>query len=173
MRKDRYFIGALAILALLVGSANVSKSQEKIFIHLTDNFKKNDGPVCVAFNAAMQALRDGAQVEIFFDQEAAYALKQWAPGKTDLGLYPLPDRIKTLLSQSFGIPRDSLPANYQEYLKQLHDKGAIVTVNGFWNALTQIEETIKGREHILTYVEPLTLDEFMRHRKQATTYWRF
>ena len=175
------------VLLALVGHSYAPSSQEvsessqekafsgnkKVFIHLTDNFKENDGPVCVAFNAAWQALRDGSQVEIFFDQEAAFGVKQWEPGKTDLGLYPLPDRIKPLLTASFGMKKEALPANYQEYLTMLHEKGARVTVNGFWNALTSIEETIKGRKNILSYAEPLTLKEFLSHREEAEVYLKF
>ncbi len=144
-----------------------------VFIHLTANFKENDGPVCVAFNAAWQALRDGDTVEIFFDQDAAYGVKQWEPGKTDLGLYPLPQRIRELLSATFDTPEADLPANYQEYLRFLHDEGVHVTVNGFWNALTNVEKTVQGREHILPFVEPLTLAEVLAHRRQASVYLRF
>jgi predicted peroxiredoxin len=144
-----------------------------VLIHLTANFKENDGPVCVAFNAAWQALRDGAKVTIFFDQDAAYGIKQWEPGKTDLGLYPLPDRIKDLLAESFGVERDSLPADYQKFLSMLHEQGARVVVNGFWNALTEIEKAIKGRENILPYAEPLTLSEILAAREQADVYLKF
>lgn len=146
---------------------------ERVLIHLVDNFKENDGPVCVAFNAAWQALQEGDEVEIFFDQEATYGIKQWEPGKTDLGLYPLPDRIKGLMAEAFGLEEDSLPNNYQVYLQLLHDKGVRITANGFWNALTQVEEHIKDRKNILPFVEPLTLQEFLEHRQAATIYLRF
>ena len=137
------------------------------------NFKENDAPVCVAFNAARQALCDGHTVVIFFDQEATYGIKQWEPGKTDLGLYLLPERINGLLLESFGGERSELPANYQEYLQQLHEAGARITANGFWNALTEVEDTIKGRENILPFVEPLTLAEMLKLRQAATIYLKF
>jgi hypothetical protein len=146
---------------------------ESIFIHLTANFKEDDGPVCVAFNAAWQALRDGDTVELFFDQEATYGIKQWEPSKTDLGLYPLPDKIKDLMAESFGVKRGLLPETYQEYLRFLHEQGVRVTANGFWNALTEVEKTITGRENILLFVEPLTLAEVLEHRRAATVYLKF
>lgn len=166
-------IGLLSLTNCTAQEAAKPTSPTTVFIHLTDNFKENDGPVCVAFNAAWQALSEGNQVEIFFDQEATYGIKQWEPGRTDLGLYPLPERINDLLVESLGMERSALPANYQEYLKQLHDRGARITANGFWNALTQVEETVKGRENILPFVEPLTLKEALAHREVAKVYLKF
>lgn len=159
--------------ALLLSVGGASLAAESVFIHLTANFKEDDGPVCVAFNAARQALRDGDRVEIFFDQEATYGIKQWAPGKTDLGLYPLPERIKDLLVETFGGDRGALPADYQAYLQQLQEDGVRITANGFWNALTEVEKTIKGKENILGFVEPITLAEMMQHRRAATVYLKF
>jgi len=144
-----------------------------VFIHLTDNFKKNDGPVCVAFNVAWAARQQGYAVELFFDQDAAYGIKQWEPGKTDLSIYDLPDDLKDLLVKSFGVDRESLPKNYQDYLKLLHDQGVSITVNGFWNALTKVEKNIKGTKNILAYVTPLTLQEMIEHRAGSDVYLKF
>jgi len=163
------FLIALALAAV----AGPARAGETVLIHLTDDFKKNDGPVCVAFNVAWQALEDGDTVEIFFDQDAAYGLKQWEPGKTDLGLYPLPDRIKELLAETFGVGVDTLPENYQVYLERLHERGVRITVNGFWNALTQVEKTVTGKENILPIVEPITLKQFLADRAAADVYLRF
>jgi hypothetical protein len=164
----RFLVGAL-----LLAMASPAVAAENVFIHLTANFKENDGPVCVAFNTAWQALHDGDSVTLFFDQDAAYGLKQWEPDRTDLSLYPLPERIKDLLSESFGVARETLPQDYQQYLKFLSQQGAHLVVNGFWNALTEVEATIRGREHILGYVEPVTLGEMLTLRKAATLYMRF
>ena len=166
------FLQGLFVVSI-VFSATGAWAAERVLIHLVDNFKENDGPVCVAFNAAWQALQEGDEVEIFFDQEATYGIKQWERGKTDLGLYPLPDRIKGLMAEAFGMEEDSLPNNYQVYLQFLHEKGARISANGFWNALTQVEEHIKDRKNILPFVEPLTLQEFLEHRQAATIYLRF
>ena len=144
-----------------------------VFIHLTANFKENDGPVCVAFNAAWAAREKGYHVELFFDQGAAYGLKQWAPGKTDLGIYDLPEDLKNLLVESFGVKKDQLPKNYQDYLAFLNDKGVRVTTNGLWNALTKVEKTVKGTENILPYVQPLTIQEVIDHRAAADVYLKF
>ncbi len=163
----------MAVAILILVQIAVPVAAETVFLHLTANFKEDDGPVCVAFNAARQALLDGHTVVIFFDQEATYGIKQWGPDKTDLGLYPLPERIKDLLIESFGGERSALPANYQEYLGQLHKEGARVTANGFWNALTEVEDTIKGRENILPFIEPLTLAEMLELRQGATVYLKF
>ena len=172
MTKNTWWMAAL-VVSLMLASARPSLAADSVFIHLTANFKEDDGPVCVAFNAAWRALQDGDTVELFFDQEATYGLKQWEPGKTDLGLYALPERIKDLMAGSFGVELETLPNNYQEYLQFLHEQGAKVTANGFWNALTEVEETIEGHENILPFVEPLRLSEMLQHRKAATVYLRF
>lgn len=164
----------LLLTALMLG-AGVPRAPaaESVFMHLTANFKEDDGPVCVALNAAWQALRNGDTVEVYFDEEATYGIKQWEPGKTDLGRYPLPEKIKGLMEESFGVERSSQPENYQEYLRFLHEQGARITANGFWNALTEVEKTVKGRENILPFVEPLTLTEMLEHRRSATIYLKF
>ncbi len=144
-----------------------------VFIHLTANFKDDDGPVCVAFNVAWAAREKGYNVELFFDQGAAYGLKQWGPGKTDLGIYDLPDDLKGLLVESFGVKRDQLPKTYQDYLAFLNDMGVHVTANGLWNALTKVEKTVKGTENILPYVQPLTIQEVIDHRAAADVYLKF
>ena len=172
MKRHVRIVVFVAALVLML-SNGAAQAAESVFIHLTDNFKENDGPVCVAFDVAWQALSEGDEVEIFFDQEATYGIKQWEPGKTDLGLYPLPERIKGLLVASLGMDEATLPANYQEFLLNLHERGAKVTANGFWNALTQVEETVKGRKRILPFVEPLTLAEVLAHRRQADIYLKF
>jgi len=157
-----------------VAAAPLADGESKtVFIHLTANFKEDDGPVCVAFNAAWAALEKGHKVELFFDQGAAYGLKQWEPGKTDLGIYDLPDDLKALLVESFGVERDQLPKTYQDYLAFLNDKGATVTVNGLWNALTKVEKTVKGTENLLPYVQPLTIQEVIDHRAAAEVYLKF
>ncbi len=168
--RCRSFFLSVAFVALSV--ARVAAA-ERVFIHLTDNFKENDGPVCVAFNVAWGALREGHDVEIFFDQDATYGIKQWEAGKTDLGLYPLPEDLKDLLVGAFGVDRETIPSDYQEFLGFLSQQGASVTANGFWNALTKVENTIKGKENLLPFVEPLTLEELVDHRRTATVYLRF
>ena len=172
-RSMRRPLLALALLLTLFAMAPAAAAEESVFLHLTADFKEDDGPVCVAFNAAWQALLDGNQVILFFDQAAAYGVKEWEPGRTDLSLYPLPERIKDLLVTTFAVERESIPENYQDYLKFLSELGASITVNGFWNALTEIESTVKGTEHILEYVEPLTLAEMLERRRSATIYMKF
>ena len=81
--------------------------------------------------------------------------------------------INTLSDEVFGVEVTSLPSDYQSYLKFLHEQGVRITANGFWNALTQVEEQIKDRKNILPFVEPLTLAEFLEHRQAATVYLRF
>ena len=57
-----FVLGLLVLLTLPSTSVSSDSKAAKVVIHLTANFKENDGPVCVAFNAAWHAIRDGSDV---------------------------------------------------------------------------------------------------------------
>jgi hypothetical protein len=59
---------------------------------------------------------------------------------------------------------------YQDFLNVYHQLGVKITVNGTWNALTQIEKTVKGKEHIIPIAEPLNLKEMTAHIAAAEVY---
>ncbi len=164
------------VLGGLVSGWHDSEAQKKkrVLIYLRDNIKENDGPACVAFDAAWAALAQGYSVELMFDQGAAYNLKIFeGDGKTDFQRYDLPQRLKELLAEQFGGSPDQMPKTYQDFLDLLQRKGLLVTVNGTWNALTEIEKTVKGRAHIVKYVQPLDLREMVEHAAAADVVWTF
>lgn len=151
-----------------------AQGKKRILIYLRDNIKENDGPACVAFDAAWGALAKGYEVEMMFDQGAAYNLKIFeGDGKTDFQRYDLPDKLKQLLAEQFGGTPAEMPKTYQDFLDLLNQKGMTVTVNGTWNALTGVEKTVKGKEHIVSYVQPLDLREMVEHAAAADVVWTF
>jgi hypothetical protein len=120
----------------------------------------------------MEALEQGAQVELMFDAGAAWAQKVHK-GQTDWGRYDLPDKLKELMAQQTRDDADAMPKTYQDLLKLFHERGAVLTINGTWNALTDVEKTIRGKENLPVYVQPLSLLEMLEHRAAADNYWSF
>jgi hypothetical protein len=59
---------------------------------------------------------------------------------------------------------------YQDFLTLYHQMGAKITVNGTWNALTQVEKTVKGKQNIIAIAEPLSLQEMTAHIAAANIY---
>jgi hypothetical protein len=66
-----------------------------------------------------------------------------------------------------------MPKTYQDLLKTFHNKGVVLTINGTWNVLSDVEKTVKGQENIPNYVQPLTLKEMVEHRSLADQYWSY
>ncbi|MFC1850876.1 hypothetical protein ACFL27_11840 [candidate division CSSED10-310 bacterium] len=116
--------------------------------------------------------KEGAQVELVFGSAAVWSVIIHK-GKTDWGSYDLPPKLKKLMAEQLGEDEKSFPKTYQDLLKMLHDNGASLTINGTWNALTDVEKTIKGKKNIPDYVQPLTLKEMLAHRAKADQYWSF
>ncbi|MGI0014391.1 MAG: hypothetical protein ACREBU_13255 [Nitrososphaera sp.] len=145
-------------------------SGKKMLIHMRANIKKDDGPPCVGFNMALAALKAGYQVEMLFDIEAAYNIKIFTDGKTDYERYTVPADLKALVKEQYpDFPIDKVKT-YQDFLNVYHQLGVKITVNGTWNALTQIEKTVKGKEHIISIAEPLDLKEMIAHIAAADVY---
>jgi len=168
------------MFAILFGIALASplpaqaKKTSRVLIHMRANIKKDDGPPCVGFNMALAALEAGYQVEMLFDVEASYNIKIFSgDGKTDFQRYTVPDKLKQLVMQQYpDFPIDRIKT-YQDFLTVYHEMGMKITMNGTWNALTQIESTIKGKEHIIPIAEPLTLEEMMAHIAAADIYMAY
>jgi len=174
--KTRQLLVSVSIIvalgmAFFPGLPLYGQTGKKVLIHMQSNIKKDDGPPCVAFNMALAALRAGYRVEILFDVEASYNIKVFAgDGKTDYQRYEVPNDLRQLIRDQYpDFPLKRI-RTYQDFLAVYHEMGATITMNGTWNALTQIERTIKGKENIIKIAEPLTLDEMMAHIAAADIY---
>jgi len=75
-------------------------------VHVVSNIKKDDGPPCVAFDVSYANLMAGNRVEMFFDADAAWNLKQAeADGKNDFDRYDVPADLKQLPSLNSRVMR--------------------------------------------------------------------
>ncbi|MDZ7362049.1 MAG: hypothetical protein ONB46_15190 [candidate division KSB1 bacterium] len=177
MSKNIVFRYVLAIIALLVIGMLLFSTPlftqtggKKLLIHMRTNIKKDDGPPCVGFNMALAGLKAGYQVEMLFDIEAAYNIKIFTDSKTDYERYTVPADLKALVKEQYpDFPMDKVKT-YQDFLSVYHQLGVKITVNGTWNALTQVEKTVKGKEHIIPIAEPLSLKEMAAHIATADVY---
>lgn len=155
-------------------SSTTAKSSQKILIHLVSNIKKEDGPPCVAFDVALTNLKLGKTVELLFDAEAAWNLKiDSSDGKNDLDRYAVPMDLKNLVNEQFHDSRILGLKNFGDFLEFLHKNGAEICVNGTWNALTGVEKSFNGKEHIPSFVEPIDLKELAEHINQSDVYYHY
>jgi hypothetical protein len=183
---------ALWALILLAGPEPTEAAGRKVFLHLKTGITQDDNQMCVAFNVALAALEAGDQVEMFFDAAAVFDLQNAetggatgttqpaskptsqpaGEGETPYNLrYELPEKLKKILAEQFGIPVGKLPADYYGYLKMLQDKGATLTFNGTMAHLVSLSDSVKGREKVAPIATPLSLKELVEHRGQADVYF--
>lgn len=142
------------------------------FIHMATSFDEDDNPACVAFNAALVALKRGQPVIMFFDAGAVTDLKLWNGSPTALR-YELPEKLKEMLSQRFDVSPADLPSTYQGYLHALHDAGATIAANGFMAELVSLTDDPSQPGQLEPIVEMWSLEDLLRHRDASSLYLRY
>ena len=142
MRAMHRIVLSLAAMGLL-WTSGVQAAGHQVFLHLKTGITQDDNQMCVAFNIAQASLAAGDQVEMFFDAAAVFDLQNGqaeeedsaagetaskptsqptAGGETPYNLsYELPDKLKQILAQQFGVAVEALPKDYYGYLKMLQD----------------------------------------------------
>lgn len=147
-------------------------SGKPLFIHMVTSFEEDDNPACVAFNAALAALKSGQTVIMFFDAGAVTDLKIWQGAPTALR-YELPDKLKQMLSRRHGVAPIDLPSTYQEYLYALRDAGAIIAANGFMAELVSLTDDPSKPGQLEPIIEMWSLEQLIEHREQSSLYLRY
>ncbi len=143
---------------------------QRVLVHLKTGFQQDDNQPCVAFNVALAALMQGAQVEMLFDAGAVVDLKIYQGKPTSLA-YELPEKLKTILQAQFPEPKkENFPRTYQELLHWLHGKGVQVTFNGSLAQLTSLSNGVHDVGQLEPIARPLSLVEMLRHRQRANLY---
>ena len=189
----------IALLLASVGlswPSAVQAAGHQVFLHLKTGITQDDNQMCVAFNIAQAALAAGDQVEMFFDAAAVFDLQNGqaeddsnaeeatskpatkptsqpvAGEEIPYNLrYELPDKLKQILSQQFGVAVEALPKDYYGYLKMLQDNGATLTFNGAMAHLVSLSDSVKGKERLADIATPLDLQEIVEHRARADVYF--
>lgn len=147
-------------------------SGSPVFIHMVTSFDDDDNPACVAFNAALAALKRGQPVIMFFDAGAVTDLKLWQGAPTALR-YELPDKLKQMLSRRYGVSSNDLPATYQGFLYALNDAGAIIAANGFMAELVSLTDDPTEPGQLEPIVVMWSLEDLLQHRESSSQYLRY
>ena len=160
--KKQYLAIVVVLIAGIVFWAGLTRTNLKghnVLVHVVTNIKKDDGPLCVAFDIAYADVMSGNHVELLFDSEAAWNLK-----KTDVDL-------KQLLSSQFNDIELLGMKDFGGFLELLSKRGAVISVNGTWNVLASVEKELKGNTKMPSFVNPLTLKEMVEHLNNAERYY--
>ncbi len=145
---------------------------QPVFIHMVTSLEKDDNPGCVAFNVALEALKQGRPVVMCFDAGAVTDLKVWKGGPTALR-YELPEKLLRMLARRYGVAADRLPKTYQQYLYALRDSGATVAANGFMAELVDLTDDPAKPGQLEPIVQMWSLQQIMVEREKAATYLRY
>lgn len=172
----KLFIAALllpAVVILILGWSNNTGESKKVLIHIVTDIKKDDGPPCVAVDAALTNIQLGNEVTVLFDANASWNLKKADDNKNDYDRYEVPADLKKLVNEQLKVKELAALKNFGEFLEMLHKKGAKIAVNGTWNVLTSVEKEIKGKTKMPDYVDPLTLKEMAQEINRSGIYYRY
>lgn len=147
-------------------------SGQPVFIHMVTSFDEDDNPACVAFNAALAALKRGRPVIMFFDAGAVTDLKVWQGSPTALR-YELPEKLKEMLSRRYDVSPADLPTTYQHFLYALHDAGATIAANGFMAELVSLTDDPTKPGQLEPIVAMWSLEDLLQHRERSSDYLRY
>ena len=147
-------------LILLAVPAFAGSGDGKTFlIHAKTSLKLDDAQICAVPNVAWTALQEGYRVAILFDASGVTALKKGGllgGDKTPLDKAALPERERQSLTQQLGVPLESVPHDYGEYVRLLGKKGIELYVNRTMMLLYKI-----GEDEIEPAVTPIGLEKMV------------
>jgi len=130
-----------------------SGTGKTFLIHIKTSLKLDDAQICAVPNVAWTAMSEGYKVTILFDASGVTALKKggmFGGEKTPLDKAALPERERTALTKQLGVPLESVPHNYGEYIRLLKQKGVELYANRTMLLLYKIDE--KEIEAVVTPV---------------------
>lgn len=154
----------LALVNVLWASPSWAADEPKpLLFHVKTALSIDDAQICVVPNIAWAALAKGRQVVVVFDGSAitsvamGYGWRGWL-GQTSTAMERagLPERERESLAKQFGVPRQTVPHNYGEYLHFIKEKGAKIYYNATMAVLYNIPP-----EKIDSALVPLQLQELL------------
>ena len=147
-------------LILLAAPAFAGPGDGKTFlIHAKTSLSLDDAQICAVPNLAWTALQQGYKVVILFDASGVTALKKgglFGGDKTPLDKAALPERERQSLTQQLGVPLESVPHDYGEYVRLLGKKGIELYANRTMMLLYKI-----GEDEIEQSVTPVGLEKML------------
>lgn len=147
-------------LILLAAPAFAGSGDGKTFlIHAKTSLSIDDAQICAVPNVAWTALQKGYKVVILFDASGVTALKKGGllgGDRTPLDKAALPERERTSLTEQLGVPLESVPHDYGEYIRFLKSKGIELYANRTMMLLYKI-----GEDEIESAVTPIGLERML------------
>lgn len=142
--KPIRIVAATAFLLFLALPAFAGEGNGKNFlIHAKTSLKLDDAQICAVPNVAWTALQEGYKVTILFDASGVTALKKgglFGGDKNPLDKAALPERERQSLTSQLGVPLESVPRDYGEYIRFLKSKGVELYANRTMMLLYKIKE---------------------------------
>lgn len=134
----------LSVLILLAVPTLAGTGEGKTFlIHAKTSLKLDDAQICAVPNVAWAALQEGYKVVILFDASGVTAIKKggvFGGDKSPLDKADLPERERNTLVKQLGVPLESVPHDYGEYIRFLGQKGIELYANRTMMLLYKISE---------------------------------
>ncbi len=173
----RTYLTALAVALLFhVNAIQAATAAEEngrpLVLHVKTALSVDDAQICVVPNVAWAALSEGRPVTIVFDGSAVtsitkgYGWRGWIGiDSTAMDRAALPERERKSLSEQIGVPLDTVPKDYGQYLRYLKEKGVEVVYNRTMAVLYNIPA-----EDIEAAARPVGLKELLQALETGGDY---
>lgn len=161
----RFMIAALAMALMSAAGLTAATAAETrpLLLHVKTALSVDDAQICVAPNVAWAALAQGRPVTIVFDGSAVTSLaiglgwRGWVGiTSTAMDRAGLPERERVSLAEQIGVPLETVPHDYGEYLHFLKEKGVEIVYNRTMAVLYNIPD-----EKVDAAARPVGLKELL------------
>jgi len=165
------------LLGTVLGSpaSIAAEGATTILIHMKTGLKQDNAQIPVAYNQIWAALAEGLNVRVLVDASAVHIYKKGGVnGWEDLEGHRLPESLRKMLAQDFGVHVAQIPRTYGEYLRMLKDKGAKFYVNSEILVTAKIESAVGKTENLgPTFFTPVGPREMFRLWRDADLYMAY
>jgi predicted peroxiredoxin len=159
-------------LILLAAPALAGSGDGKTFlIHAKTSMSLDDAQICAVPNVAWAAMQEGYKVVILFDASGVTAIKKgglFGGDKSPLDKASLPERERKSLVKQLGVPLESVPHDYGEYIRFLGQQGVELYANRTMMLLYKISEN--EIEQAITPIGLQKLVELFENREVYVAY---
>jgi len=167
MTNNRLLITTTTLLFFLLAAGAFPASagdQRPLLFHVKTALSVDDAQICAVPNLAWAALAEGRPVTIVFDSSAVTSIAKgfgWRGWigitSTAMGRAGLPERERVSLAEQLGVPLETVPHNYGEYLHFLKKKGVEIVYNSTMAILYNIPTS-----NIDAAARPVGLNEMLK-----------
>lgn len=164
----RIFLMMAGLILLATPTMAGSGDGKTFLIHAKTSMSLDDAQICAVPNVAWTALQEGYKVVILFDASGVTAIKKggvFGGDKSPLDKADLPERERKTLTKQLGVPLESVPRDYGEYVRFLGQKGIELYANRTMMLLYKISE-----DEIEQAVTPIGLQKMVELFEDRDVY---